>query len=138
MNFDNGDFEKWIWVGGNGANQAAEFYSPVISDPVVSKTMFAGTQTAFRTKTAGLGTRTYAEAQAVCNEWTGRAVQHVRRLGRARPDVRLTNVAWGDRAGGNMAQVERTKADILVRVGGDDDRPRVRVEERGRRSGAPR
>jgi hypothetical protein len=62
--------EKWIWTG-DPLGQAAEFYAPVISDPVVSKTLFAGTQTVFRTKTAGLGSRTIAEAQAICNEWTG-------------------------------------------------------------------
>ncbi len=34
----------------------------------------------------------------------------VRRLGRARPDA-ADRAAWGDRAGGNVAAVERTKAD---------------------------
>ena len=83
----------------------------MISDPVVSKTLFAGTsRTAFRTKTAGLGTRTYRRGAGdlqrvdgrrspVCGDWA--------ELG----PTRLTNVGWGDRAGGNVAAIERTKAD---------------------------
>ena len=109
VNFDNGDLEKWIWTG-DPLGQAAEFYSPVISDPVVSKTLFAGTQTAFRTKTAGLGNRTIAEAQEICNEWTGTFAETCGdwvELGAPR----LTNAAWGSRAGGNMAAIERTTAD---------------------------
>jgi hypothetical protein len=109
VNFDGGDFEKWIWTG-DPLGQAAEFYSPVISDPVVSKTLFAGTQTVFRTKTAGLGNRTIAEAQEICNEWTGTFAETCgdwAELG----SPRLTNAALGSRAGGNMAAIERTTAD---------------------------
>ncbi len=110
VNFDNGDFEKWIWTG-DPLQTGGEFYAPVISDPVVSKTLFAGTnRTAYRTKTAGLGTRSYADAQAVCNEWTGNFSDWCgdwAELG----NVRLTAAAWGDRLGGNLAAIERTKAD---------------------------
>jgi hypothetical protein len=119
VNFDNGELSKWIWTGGplgGMANRVSEFYSPVISDPVVSKTMFAGTGlTAYRTKTAGLGTRTYEQAQAICNEWTGTGSPpgnfttcgDWERLG----PTPLTDPPWGDRAGGATAQVERTTAD---------------------------
>jgi hypothetical protein len=81
----------------------------MISDPVVSKTLFAGAGlTAYRTKTAGLGSRTYADAVVTCNFWTGTvACGDWARLG----PTTLTNVAWGDRAGGAMAAIERTKAD---------------------------
>jgi hypothetical protein len=91
------------------ANGTSEFYSPAISDPAVSKTLFAGTGlTAYRTKTAGLGTRTYAEAVVVCNTWTGNInCGDWARLG----PTPLTNAAWGDRAGGAMVAIERTKAD---------------------------
>ena len=110
VNFENGDFERWIWTG-DPLQTGGEFYAPVIGDPVVSKTMFAGTnRTAYRTKTAGLGTRTIAEAHTVCNEWTGNFSAQCgdwAELG----NVRLTAAAWGDRAGGNLAAVERTKAD---------------------------
>jgi hypothetical protein len=115
VNFDKGDLAKWIWTGaplGGSANGASEFYSPVISDPVVSKTLFAGTGlTAYRTKTAGLGSRTIDEAQAACNEWTGigpfGTCGDWARLG----PTPLTNAAWGDRAGGAVAAIERTRAD---------------------------
>src|SRR5262245_2616131 len=116
VNFDNGDLALWIWTGGNLADGGSEFYSPVITDPVISKTMFAGTGvTAYRTTTAGLGTRTYAEAQAACNEWTGdggpggdfHTCGDWARLG-ANP---LTDAFWGDRAGTAMTAVERSTGD---------------------------
>ncbi len=71
MNFNNGNIADWIWISDPVAH-GGEFYAPVISDPVVSKTMFGGTsRTAYRTQTAGLGTMTVAEANQHCNEWTG-------------------------------------------------------------------
>ena len=132
VNFDGGDFEKWIWTG-DPLQHGGEFYSPVISDPVVSKTLFAGTaRTAFRTKTAGLGTRTYAQAQAICNEWTGTFAQPCGDW----VDLAASRNFWltygalancygitpgvvcpppypygVDRAGGNVAAIERTTAD---------------------------
>jgi hypothetical protein len=115
VNFANGELSEWIWTGDPLAH-GGEFYSPVITDPVVSKTMFAGTaRTAFRTKTAGLGPRTLAQAQAECNEWTG-SFNNGDGLGPCGDwaelgAVRLTSAAWGDRAGGNVSSVERTKAD---------------------------
>ena len=114
---------------------AAEFYSPVISDPVVSKTMFAGTgRTAYRTKTAGLGTRTFAEAQANCNEWTGTSRCQCGDWAELGP-TRLTPRPGATGPAATSSSVERTKADTSTGVGGDDDRPRVRVEERRRGSG---
>jgi hypothetical protein len=114
VNYDSGDFEKWIWAG-DTLGQTAEFYAPIVSDPVVSKTMYAGTQSVYRENQGGLGARTYAEAQANCNEWTGSfsyadgkgPCGNWQRLG----PTALTSAALGDRAGGNMAAVERTKAD---------------------------
>jgi hypothetical protein len=110
VNFNNGNIADWIWISDPVAH-GGEFYAPVISDPVVSKTMFGGTnRTAYRTQTAGLGTMTLAEANQHCNEWTGDfAVQcgDWAELGQ----VRLPDAAWGDRAGGNVAAIERTAAD---------------------------
>jgi hypothetical protein len=125
VNFDNGDISKWIWTGGplgGAANRVSEFYSPVITDPVVSKTMFAGSGlTAYRTKTAGLGTRTYAEAQAICNEWTGTGSPpgNFSTCGDWAPlgPTPLTSAAWGDRGDPPVgptiatAVIERTQAD---------------------------
>src|SRR5512132_436986 len=113
VNFDNGDLSKWIWTGDPLQDAGSEFYAPVITDPVVSKTMFAGTGlTAYRTKTAGLGTRTYDEAQAICNEWTGSGAAPCGDWERLGPNP-LTSDFWGDRGGpGNsVAAIERTTAD---------------------------
>jgi hypothetical protein len=111
VNFDNGELSKWIWTGDPLGDPGSEFYSPVITDPLVSKTMFAGTGvTAYRTKTAGLGTRTYDEAQAVCNEWTGTFAATCGDWARLGPTP-LTDAAWGDRAGSAVGAIERTRAD---------------------------
>ena len=110
VNFNNGNVADWIWTA-DPIYHGGEFYAPVIVDPVVSKTMFAGTsRTVYRTKTAGLGTMTMAEAQQHCNTWFGDFAVTCgdwEQLG----TVRLTNAAFGDRAGGNVAAVERTTAD---------------------------
>jgi hypothetical protein len=114
VNFANGKLSEWIWTGdplGGAANGVSEFYAPVITDPVVSKTMFAGTGlTAYRTKTAGLGSRTIAQAQAICNEWTGTFNAPCGDWERLGPTP-LTDAAWGTRAGGAVAAIERTTGD---------------------------
>lgn len=112
VNFDNGDIADWIWTGDPIFGiPGTQFYAPVISDPTVSGTMFVGTGfTVHRTKTFGLGSRTVAEANAICNEWTGSFTEVCgdwEELG----TTRLTAAGWGDRAGGAVAAVERTAAD---------------------------
>ena len=69
----NGDIADWIWIGDPiFGHPGTLFYAPIISDPMVSGTMFAGTgRTVYRTKTFGLGDRTLAEANRICNTWTG-------------------------------------------------------------------
>jgi len=110
VNFNKGDIADWIWISDPIAH-GGEFYAPVISDPVVSKTMFAGTsRTAYRTKTAGLGSMTIAEANQHCNEWTGDFSVVCGDWAELGPN-RLLSAFWGDRAGGNMSAVERTVAD---------------------------
>ena len=72
VNFSNGDIAKWIWIGDPTLVSRQAFYAPMISDPSSAKTHVRRDRpTVCRTKTAGLGTRTIAEAQAICNEWTG-------------------------------------------------------------------
>ena len=112
VNFESGAFEEWIWIADPIFGHAGtQFYAPVISDPVVSKTLFAGTgRTAYRTKTAGLGTMTMAQAQQHCNTWTGDftvVCGDWAELG----SVRLTDAAWGDRAGPAVSAIERSKGD---------------------------
>jgi hypothetical protein len=112
VNFDNGDIGDWIWIADPVFGHAgSQFYSPVISDPVQTKWMFAGTgRTAYRTKTHGLGSMTMAEAEQHCNTWTGDFTVVCGDWAELGP-VRLTNVAWGDRNGGAVSAIERTVAD---------------------------
>jgi hypothetical protein len=114
VNFDNGDIADWIWTGDpmfDAEDAGSEFYAPAISDPTVSGTMFAGSGlTVYRTKTFGLGSRTIAEANAICNEWTGTFAEVCgdwEKLG-ATP---LTSALLGDRAGFAIGAIERTTAD---------------------------
>jgi hypothetical protein len=111
VNFEAGDIGSWIWISDPIYGQGSQFYSPIISDPKVSGTMFVGTgRTAYRTKTFGLGDRSVEEANRICNTWTGTFEAQCgdwAELG----ENRLTSAFWGDRAGGAVAAVERTTAD---------------------------
>jgi hypothetical protein len=111
VNFNNGNIADWIWIADPIFGHAnTQFYAPIISDPTVSGTMFAGTgRTAYRTKTFGLGDRTLEEANRICNEWTGTFEAVCGDWEELGPN-RLTAAFWGDRAGGAVAAVERTRA----------------------------
>jgi hypothetical protein len=110
VNFDNGDTADWIWVADPMYGTGGQFYSPIISDPIVAKTMFSGAANVFRTKTQGLGSMTIAQAQQHCNTWTGDfSVTCGDWVQVATPS--LTDAARGDRSGGSVAAIERTKAD---------------------------
>jgi hypothetical protein len=112
VNFSNGATADWNWNSDPFfiAGEAAEFYVPTISDPKVSKTLFLGAQFVWRTKTAGQGSMTLADFRQHCNEWTGDfsvVCGDWAPLG----STRLTNAAFGDRAGGNVVAVERASSD---------------------------
>ena len=112
VNFNSGTLADWIWISDPvQADPGTQFYAPVISDPSVSGTLFAGTGvTAYRTTTFGLGSMTLAQANQHCNEWTGDFTVTCgdwARLG----TLPLTDAGWGDRAGLGMTAIERTKAD---------------------------
>jgi hypothetical protein len=113
VNFSGGDTADWNWNSDPFfliAGEASEFYVPTVSDPKVSKTLFLGAQFVWRTKTAGMGTMTLAEFRQHCNEWTGDfsvVCGDWQPLG----GTRLTNAAFGDRAGANVVAVERASSD---------------------------
>jgi hypothetical protein len=118
VNFDGGVLEKWIWVSDPFflAPEPAQFYIPVIGDPVVSKTMYTGLSHVWRTKTWGLGTRSYDEAQAICNAWTGTDPNNDcgdwLKLGDPTPAGSLTSATYGaTKPGGSVAAVERGRDD---------------------------
>ena len=116
VNFDGGDIAKWIWIADPIFGHAgSQFYSPVISDPVTTKWMFAGTgRGVYRTKTHGLGTMTYEEAQRRCNEWTGAFDLPCGDWVKI-DAVALNGAGYGaDKAGGAVAAVERTTADTTT------------------------
>jgi hypothetical protein len=109
VNFENGETSEWISVYDPlFGHPGTQFYAPLITDPVVSGTMFAGTgYTVFRTKTHGLGDRSMEEAHRICNSWTGTFEETCgdwEELG----EVRLTDAAWGDREGGAISAIERS------------------------------
>ncbi len=112
VNFSSGATGKWIWTGDPIFGQpGTQFYVPMISDPKISGTMYVGTgRSVYRTTTYGLGHRTIAEAQRVCNEWTGTFEAQCgdwKRTGR----VELTSVDFGDREAGAVAAIERATSD---------------------------
>ncbi|HET9737257.1 MAG TPA: hypothetical protein VFP78_03980 [Solirubrobacteraceae bacterium] len=116
VSFDGGSIADWIWVADPIYNQfddgPSEFYSPIISDPKVSGTMYAGTTLGvYRTKTHGLGSMDYEEAQRRCNTWTGAFDGPCGDWAKIDP-LKLDSAAYGaDRLGGAVAAVERTVAD---------------------------
>jgi hypothetical protein len=110
VNFSAGDIADWNWIGDPIYGTGGQFYVPIISDPKVSKTMFVGAANVWRTKTAGMGSLALDEFRQHCNEWFGDfAVQCGDWQQVATPS--LNSSARGDRAGGAMAAIERTKSD---------------------------
>ena len=73
VNFSSGDIADWNWIADpiffSGEPQA--FYVPIISDPVVTRSMFAGLGHVWRTKTWGMGTQGTEAFRERCNEWFG-------------------------------------------------------------------
>jgi hypothetical protein len=112
VNFSAGKSSDWIVTSSGIAGiPGTQFYIPAISDPKVSGTMFAGTgRTVHRTTTHGLGDRTLEEAQRICNTWTGTFEAPCGDWAELGPEP-LTGPAWGDRAGGAVAAVERVATD---------------------------
>ena len=112
VNFSNGDESDWLWISDrfftNGETQI--FYPAVISDPQVSKTMFVGQDSVWRTKTAGQGTMSLEEFRARCNLYTGDFAAFCGDFARLGP-VALTAAALGDRAGGDISMIERADSD---------------------------
>ena len=117
VNFSDGALTDWNWIADPIYGTGNQFYVAIITDPVVSRTMYAGAGTAtsggntvVRTKTAGMGSMTLAELRQHCNELTGDfTVQCGDWVELGSPA--LTDAGWGDRAGGAMAAVERATTD---------------------------
>jgi hypothetical protein len=118
VNFSDGEMEDWNWIADTIFGTGNLFYIPIISDPVVHRTMFAGAglttpqtaNTVVRTKTHGMGSMSLDEFREQCNEWTGQfdvPCGDWAALG----TTPLTAAGWGDRAGGSVSVVERAEQD---------------------------
>jgi hypothetical protein len=106
VNFSDGEMADWNWIADPIYGTGGQFYVPIITDPVVSGTMFVGTANAWRTKNWGMGSMTVAELRQHCNEWYGDfAVTCGDWQQIASPS--LTSSGRGDRSGGAVAAVER-------------------------------
>jgi photosystem II stability/assembly factor-like uncharacterized protein len=78
VNYSSGSDADWLWIADRffirGVDRGLEplpFYAAVISDPTVSRVMWAGLGHAFRTTTHGQGSLSLADFRARCNLWTG-------------------------------------------------------------------
>jgi len=108
-NFQNGAPSKWVVISGPLFAESSLFYKPIIADPAVAGTIFVGLTSVWRTQDWG-GNQALLEAN--CPEFTTAGNQpgcgDFVRIGDGVPSASLTSSAWGDRAGGNVAAVERT------------------------------
>jgi hypothetical protein len=118
VNFSGGQLSDWNFIGDSffESGEASEFYFPIIMDPAVHATMYAGMGHVFRTKTQGVGARTLAAFRANCNEFTGVDPNGTCGdwvpLGDPSPNGQLIASDYGaDRAGIDVAAVARTPQD---------------------------
>ncbi|MGA8220055.1 MAG: hypothetical protein WB780_00260 [Candidatus Acidiferrales bacterium] len=118
VNFFGGVTAEWNFIGDTffEVGEASEFYFPIISDPFVHATMYAGMMHVYRTKTQGVGARTLAAFRANCNEFVGvdplGTCGDWVALGDPSPNGELTGSDFGsDRSGIDVAAVARYEKD---------------------------
>jgi hypothetical protein len=118
VNYSSGAIIDWNWVSDpfwmTSPVEPQQFYIPVISDPKVSGTMFAGLAHVWRTKTQGRGSMTVDQLRTHCNEWTGDFTVICgdwETLGDPTSAGRLTSATYGDRTGGDVGDVRRASKD---------------------------
>ena len=112
VNFSDGADSDWLWISDrfftNGETQI--FYPAAQTDPMVSKTLWLGQDSVWRTKTAGQGTMSLEEFRARCNLYTGDFAAFCGDWQRLGP-VALTSATLGDRGGGDISMIERADSD---------------------------
>jgi hypothetical protein len=120
VNLSSGAVGDWNWVADPFFinPEPAAFYIPIVSDPKVTKTIYAGLGHVWRTKTYGIGSLTVDELRENCNEWTGTfgvICGDWVRLGDPGPAGFLTSTAYGadkiPAANNWVAAVERAPSD---------------------------
>jgi hypothetical protein len=125
VNFNSGAPPNWDWIADSffippGNSEARLFYFPIITDPAVHGTMFAGLTHVWRTKDNGGPSQAYLDQH--CNEFTGDFTAQCGdwvQLGDASTNGRLTcattttnTCTYGaTRSGGSVGWISRTTAD---------------------------
>jgi hypothetical protein len=118
VNFRNGDPTAWVIVGGPiASSEPAQFYSPIIADPVNAGTIFTGAVSVWRTQNWG-GNQAFLEANCqeffvsganpACGDFVRIGPTNAQNLTATAtpPDYRGTTLA-----GGNVAAVARGTSD---------------------------
>ena len=120
VNFQNGDPTKWVIAGGpiRSSGESAQFYSPIMADPVSAGTIFEGSLSVWRTQHWG-GNQAFLEANCseftvssanpACGDFVAIGPAGATRLTASAsptPDYRGTG-----RTGGNVAALARTTTD---------------------------
>ncbi len=121
VSFADGAPPSWDWIADPLFAESSLFYFPIITDPTVHGTMFAGLTHVWRTVDDG-GPQAYLDSN--CNEFTGAFATGTTcgdwvRLGNPASGGRLTctptsnaGCLYGtDRSGGNVGWISRTSAD---------------------------
>lgn len=115
INYDGDNPASWLWIGDvfiTGTAEAQRFYAPVISDPVVSHTIFVGAQRVWRTQDLG-GDRSFLEqhCNTAANEFGTSDLLYTGACGSAdhwKPmSPSLTAAALGTKSGGTLTAVSR-------------------------------
>jgi len=113
VNFQNGKDSAWDWISDSffippGNSEARLFYFPIITDPSVHGTMYAGLTHVWRTKDDGGPSQAYLDQH--CNEFTG---DFTVQCGDWEPldGATLTSATRGTWSGGAIGWVSRTTAD---------------------------
>jgi hypothetical protein len=112
VNFNNGQDRAWDWIADSffippGNSEARLFYFPIITDPAVHGTMFAGLTHVWRTKDNG-GPQPYLDQH--CNEFTGDFTVQCGDW-EFLDGTTLTSAARGNRSGGAIGWISRTSGD---------------------------
>ena len=120
VNFRNGDPLKWVIASGPivASGESAQFYAPIIADPVTAGTIFEGSQSVWRTKNWA-GNQAFLEAN--CPEFTTSAANpacgdfvRIGPAGATKLTASAEDYRGVTRAGGNVAALARASSDTTT------------------------
>ena len=138
VNFEDGNFADVDLDRRPVFGQAgAQFYAPVIGDPVVTRRCSPARPHGLSHEDCRSRHEDDRRGAQVCNEWTGNFAAQCgdwAELG----NIRLTAAASGATGPAAPGRDRADKGRHVDGVGGDVDRPRLRLEERRRRAGRAR